>query len=171
MSTQTAPSDDAVRAAIQARQLQLLQALRGGAVPAGFDAAAVQRCGQSLIRKRTREAARALPAHSRWLEHLWIPQFARFAIERPAPSRGGPMADGLAFMSWLQDQSLIEQPEPRNVRVEAFFVRLRWKSTPDGAEPRRGMRIGLAFFTDRPRMLLAVRFTSRRHLLERHWWI
>jgi hypothetical protein len=171
MSTPSAPSDDAVREALQARQLQLLQALRGGTLPDGFDAAAVQRCGQSLIRKRTREAARALPAHSRWLERLWVPQFARFAIEQPAPSQGGPMADGLAFLRWLQVQSLIEQPAPRNVRVEAFFVRLRWKSTPDGAEPRRGPRIRLAFFTDRPRMLLAIRFTSRHHLFERHWWI
>lgn len=170
MSTPSAPSDDAVRDAIQARQLQLLQALRGGTLPEGFDAAAVQRCGQSLIRKRTREAARALPAHSRWLERLWAPQFARFALEHPAPARGGPMADGLAFLRWLEAQSLIEQPAPRNVRVEAFFVRLRWRSMPDGAEPRSGPRLGLAFFPDHPRILAAVRFTSRRRLFERHWW-
>ncbi|MCX5690751.1 MAG: hypothetical protein NTV94_13380 [Planctomycetota bacterium] len=170
MSTPSAQLFDANRETLQARQLQLLQALRGGTLPEGFDAAAVQRCGQSLIRKRTREAARALPAHSRWLERLWIPQFARFALERPAPSRGGPMADGLTFLRWLEAQSLIEQPPPRNVRVEAFFVRLRWKSTPDGAEPRTGPRIGLAFFTNRPRILLAARFTSRHHLFERHWW-
>lgn len=160
-----------IRARLQHQQRQLLDALRGHQVPKGFDAAAVHRCGQSLVRKRRREAARALPGHAKWLEPLWTAQFAAYAAACAAPGRGGPLADALGFLRWIQALAPLPATQrPRNVRVESVFVNLRWRVTPEGAVPRSGLRLAWAFFGEHPRLLLAVRFASRRRIVERHWW-
>jgi hypothetical protein len=171
MSRPPDQSTHAARETLAARERELLAALRGGPIPEGFDAAAVQRSATSLSNKRLREAARAWPAHAKWLGETWATMFATFASLRPAPGEGGPLADGRAFIDWAHTSGVKLPPFTRGAHVEMLFVRLRWRRTRGGMAPRRGLHVRAGFFRDRPRLLLAFRFAAPSAIIERHIWI
>ena len=171
MSRPPDQSTHAAREALAARERELLAALRGGPIPEGFDAAAVQRSATSLSNKRLREAARAMPAHAKWLGEAWATLFATFASLRSAPAEGGPLADACAFINWVRSSSMTLPPLTRGPCVEMLFVRMRWRRTKGGMAPRRGLHVRVGFFRNRPRLLLAFRFAAPSAILERHIWI
>jgi hypothetical protein len=135
------------RGAYAARQAQLLGALlRGGEPPAGFDAAQATAAGSSLRRKRGRAVAQAWPALALQLGDAFGPCFDVFARAVDAPTRGGPLADGLAFARSLRHVAALGD----DARVERLLAR--------AALRRRGIFAGAAWLRrPRPRLLVVAR--------------
>ena len=113
-------SDDA-RAALAVQQRQLIDALAGGSMPAGFDSVRVALAGRTLVSKRRRAVER------RWAALAATPgfaeQFAEYARQCPLPT-GGAVADGTAFYDRLAATGAVTD----SARVEraAFDASRRW---------------------------------------------
>ncbi len=99
-----------VRTQLAQQQGDLVRALLGqGELPAGFDVARVQLAARSLVNKRIREVARVWPALSRCLGDRFAERFKAFAQRTTPPSKGGPMADGRAFLATLREEDLDDE--------------------------------------------------------------
>ena len=99
---------DGDRADLAVRQQALLDRLTGPAatVPtAGFDGDQLAAARRSLLAKRMHEVARSWPATAGWLGERFPARFAAYASTHPLPSRGGPRADGAAFIATLEGRA------------------------------------------------------------------
>jgi hypothetical protein len=140
--------------ALAERQAELVRALvERRKPPAGFDAERLGRTGDSLIRKRAREAARAFPGLARTLGDAFAERFAAFARNVPPPSRGGPLADARAFARSLAAAGEL----PDAGRLEALGVDLRFATVAGSLVPRRGPAIGWTTLPERRRLVVAIR--------------
>ena len=117
----------ASRERLATEQAALVRALvSGGPVPDGFDPDRVRATVAALARKRAREAARAWPVLAAELGQEFTPAFLAHAARRPAPARGGALADGLAFADNLARQGRL----PGNARVEALLAAAHLSPSP-----------------------------------------
>jgi hypothetical protein len=115
------------RERLAAEQAALVRALVGGGpVPGGFDPGRVRATSAALARKRAREVARAWPVLAAELGEAFTGRFLADAARRPPPSRGGALADGLAFARALAREGRL----PGNARVEAMVAAARLSSRP-----------------------------------------
>jgi len=106
----------ASRERLAAEQAELVRALVGGGpVPGGFDPERVRATSAALARKRAREVARAWPVLAADLGEEFTGRFVADAARRPAPARGGALADGLAFARALSRQGRLS-PTPGSRR-------------------------------------------------------
>jgi len=150
------------RARLAAQQAVLVTALMSrGELPADFDAVRVRAAATSLARKRARATARAWPGLARDLGVRLGGLFAAYAKAATLPRKGGPLADGRAFASWLAARG--ELPEPG--RLQALAVDLRYASNPGGLALRRGPTCRAAWLHQSRRLIVAVRLPW----LGEHW--
>jgi hypothetical protein len=135
-------------------QARLVEALtRSGEVPEGFDGQRLRAAAEVLLRKRTREAARAWPALARALGESFDEKFRDFASRVPLPREGGPLADGRAFVADLAARGEL----PDEGRLEALGVDLHYRRTVNGLRRRRGPAVKAAWLPRARRLALAVR--------------
>jgi hypothetical protein len=140
-------------------QASLLRSLTcSGQVPEGIDRDRAEAAGVSLSIKRARSVARAWPDLAAALGNEFGARFADFAAGTPLPARGGPLADGLNFALWLARHS----PLPASARLEQLAVTLRYRSHPDGLEPRRGPALRWAWIDSPGQLVIAVRWSRHR---------
>lgn len=110
---------------LAAQQQALVAALvAGAALPAGFDAEAVQAATSALRRKRAGEVARTWPFLAASYGDAWVPAFAAWAADRPP---NGSLRDG-----WDFARSAL--PSLRPLALEELSSRER-AFTYDGASP------------------------------------
>ena len=116
------------------QQSELVFALAGQRPPpAAFDPEQVLAAARSLAVKRRRSVARAWPGLAASLGERFAAYFDDYAGAIPLPSRGGPLADGRAFLRWLPTS---EQSDA--IRIEVLTVDLRFVSTAADLRPRLG---------------------------------
>ncbi|HEX5752496.1 MAG TPA: hypothetical protein VFZ09_40195 [Archangium sp.] len=131
------PSDDA-RHRLERAQAGFLRALTGSAPsPPGFERSDVEAAAESLASKRRRAVARTWPSLARALGDGFRERFDAFARQTPLPARGGPLADGRAFIELLSR----EGPLPEAVSRQVLGVDLRFRRSGDGLVPRRGFSL------------------------------
>ena len=117
----------ASRERLAAEQAELVRALVGGGpVPGGFDPERVRATSAALARKRAREVARVWPVLAADLGEDFTGRFVADAARRPAPARGGALADGLAFARALSRQGRLSG----DARVEALLAAARLSPRP-----------------------------------------
>jgi hypothetical protein len=139
---------------LAARQAELVSALTGaGPAPASFDADRVAAAAEALGRKRARAAARAWPTLAAALGDRFAELFADYARTAPLPRRGGPLADGRAFVRRLTAASRL----PDEARLQVLAVDLEYAGSADGLVPRRGPAIQAAWLRGSRRLILGVR--------------
>ena len=123
---------------LAALQAELVAALAGRVdPPTGFDAARIRATAVSLASKRRRAVARAWPGIATALGDHYAERFDAYAETNPLPRDGGPLADGRAFLRWLdaRGETLDE------CRLQALAVDLRHRRTATGLAPRRGLAL------------------------------
>jgi hypothetical protein len=134
------------RERLAGQQAELVRALVGGGpVPGGFDPERVRATSAALARKRAREVARVWPVLAADLGEEFTGRFVADAARRPAPARGGALADGLAFARALARQGRLSP----NARVEAMLAAATLSSRP--------ARLGLALAGPPRRLVVTVR--------------
>lgn len=143
-------------------QAELVNALLGkDSVPAGFDASRLRAAEMALAAKRACEAAQTWPDLCRDLGERFTELFAAYAAVTPYPACGGPLADGRAFIRYLQARmDLPPAARLEAMRVDLFFVRRR-----DGLVPRHGPVLRVALLSHPRRLILAWRLPW----LGAHW--
>ena len=140
------PAAPVHRNRLAGQQADLVRALVGGGpVPGGFDPERVRATSAALARKRAREVARAWPVLAADLGEDFAGRFVADAARRPAPARGGALADGLAFARALARQGRLSP----NARVEAMLAAATLSSRP--------ARLGLALAGPPRRLVVTVR--------------
>jgi hypothetical protein len=112
----------------------------------------------SLAVKRARSVARAWPGLAAALGPEFEARFAEFAVGTLIPSRGGPLADGFAFAGWLDSQGLL----PAAGRLEQLAVSLRFRTCPEGLEPRRGPALTWAWIDPPGQLVVAACWSPSR---------
>src|SRR5271155_3374517 len=86
-------------------QAQLVRALVAqGPTPAGFDEDRVRAAARSLVNKRRQAVARVWPKLAEILGSAYNESFTRYAAVQPLPGCAAPLADGRAFLRWLDGQ-------------------------------------------------------------------
>ncbi len=144
-------TDDA-RSRLQARERELIHALRGEPAPAGIDEGMVALAAEGITRKRARQLARALPALATELGPDHPRTFAAFARAHPPPDGGG-VADGLAFAREIARKGPLSADALTEVLVARASVALR-----DGRlVRRRAPYLAVARAKGRMRLVLVVR--------------
>jgi transposase len=134
------------RERLAGQQAALVRALVGGGpVPRGFDPERLRATSAALAHKRARDVARAWPLLAADLGEEVTRRFAAAAARRPAPARGGALADGLAFARALARQGRLSP----NARVEAMLAAARLSPRP--------ARLGLALGGPPRRLVVTVR--------------
>jgi hypothetical protein len=151
------------RAKLAAMQAELVSALAGrGAPPPGFDAKRLRAVAASLAAKRLQAVARAWPALAEALGGDLAEHFGTFVATVPLPRRGGPLADGRAFVRWLAAAGAL----PDAGRLEALAVDLRFTVCADGLKRRRGPAMKAAWLRRPRRLIAAVRLPGIGE-----WWL
>lgn len=144
-------ADDA-RSRLQARERELIGALRGEPAPTGIDAEMVALAAEGITRKRARQLARAFPALVTELGPDYPRAFAAFARAHP-PTGGGGVADGIAFARERMKKGPLGAEAVTEVLVARGSVVLR-----DGRlVRRRAPYLGVARTKGRPRLVLVAR--------------
>lgn len=142
------------REQLSGAQAELLRALvANGPIPAGFDEQRLRATARSLINKRRQSLARAWPNLIRILGDAYRERFAQYAQAHPLPTGGAPLADGRAFLRWLDSQ----QPLCDAARLEALAFDMRFTMTADGLRPRHGMVVKLVKLRETPALVVAAR--------------
>ena len=119
-------------------QAQLVGALTEGApTPADFDGARLAATAEALLSKRARAVARAWPRLARAAGKTFATRFADYARAHPLPCDGSPMADGRAFVAWLERAGWLTD----EARVEAFAFDARYRIRKGQITPRRAPRL------------------------------
>lgn len=135
-------------------QADLVRALVAqGPIPAGFDAERVRAAARSLVHKRRQCVARAWPKLVEILGETYTETFTRYATARPLPDCPAALADGRAYLRWLDAQS----PLCDAARIEALAFDLRFVVTPTGLRLRRGFAFKSVKLHDPPARLIGVR--------------
>ena len=112
------------RARLEAREAELIRALRRGQPPPGLDARMVAMASAGITRKRTRQLARTCPALIRDLGPTYEERFAAFAQLNP-PCDGGAIVDGLAFGSAIAAERALSKAATIELMLIHSSVRIR----------------------------------------------
>jgi hypothetical protein len=116
-------------------QTELVRALVAqGPAPAGFNEERLGAAARSLVNKRRQTVARVWPKLVEILGSAYNESFTRYATTQPLPDCAAPLADGRAYLRWLDGQ----QPLSDAACVEALAFDLRFVVTPISVRPRRG---------------------------------
>lgn len=115
---------------------------------------------QSLIHKRAREAAHAIPRAAEFLGESFARTFAEFGAAHPAAR--DPSLDALAFLSWLLRRPGHALHLRETARYEIAWIEMR--------RERRWWRFGLfRLLRGRPLVALWWRFPGRAGCSYRQW--
>jgi hypothetical protein len=121
------------RTSLADQQAALVAALTGaGPVPPGFDPARIHAAAAALAAKRARAVLQVWPGVRRMLGSDFRARFDAYAAHAALPERGGPLADGRAFVRALGAQ----MPLSDEVKLQALAVDRHWQHTPRGLVPR-----------------------------------
>jgi hypothetical protein len=90
-------------------------------------------------------------------------RFTEFAAKTSIPSRGGPLADGRAFVQFLGENGKLAEEG----RLEALKVDLRYATVHDGLVTRRLPSVRTGWSPRRFGLVMAVRIPW----LGEYWWI
>lgn len=127
-------SEDA-RRQLARLQAQLVRALvEGDDAPTDFDRQRLTAAAEALLSKRARAVAHAWPRLARDLGDDFAARFASYARARPLSHDGSPLADGRAFIRWLERAG----PLSDDARLEAFAFDARYRIGKDRITRRRG---------------------------------
>jgi hypothetical protein len=138
-------------------QAAFLRALTGRAeVPPGFERSNVEAAAEALASKRRRAVARAWPSLARALWKEFRERFEAFARVTPLPARGGPLADGRAFVESLSGELVL----PETVCRQRLAVDLRFRQRGDGLVPRRGLSVVHGVLPGARHILLGIRWAG-----------
>lgn len=143
-------------------QAQLVGALvEGVPMPAGFDRERLAAVAEALRSKRARAVARAWPQSARAAGDAFAARFAEYARANPLPGDSSPLADGRAFVAWLERAGLLTDA----ARLEAFAFDARHRLRKGRVTARRGP--GLRVLRLRRRLVVVIRlpFVGERWLL------
>jgi hypothetical protein len=150
------PSDDA-RHRLAEAQAGFLRALTGSAeTPPGFERSDVEAAAEALASKRRRAVARTWPSVAQALGDGFRERFDAFARQTPLPARGGPLADGRAFIEALSR----EAPLPEAVSRQVLAVDLRFRQSGEGLVPRRGLSLVGGVLPASRRVLVGIRWAG-----------
>ncbi len=144
-------------------QARLVRALvEGATVPADFDGERFAAAAESLRSKRVRAVARAWPQLASAMGDAFVVRFAAYARVNPLPRDGNALADGRAFIDWLERADLLTDEG----RLEAFAFDARFKIRDDVIEPRRNacLRIRRMKATGRLIIFMRLPFIGERWL-------
>jgi hypothetical protein len=153
----------AIRQRLAATQAELVRALVDqGPIPAGFDSGRVRATARSLVNKRRQALARVWPTLVRGVGDRFVERYTTFATEHPLPASASTLADGRAFLAWL------DREEPLNdvLRVEAMSFDVRFVDTPQGLRRRGGFVLKLGKLPESGTRVLAMRLPW----LGERWW-
>lgn len=154
---------DHARSLLAKAQIALVQALtRQTSAPDDFDVSRLQVAADALIQKRVRHVDRAWPSLRRAFGPRLLDRFAEFAVTAAIPRRGGPLADGRAFVRYLDGRGEL----PEAVRMEALAVDLRFAAIHDGLIPRHLPTVRIGWFSPRVGLVVAVHVPW----LGEYWW-
>src|ERR1051325_9108891 len=118
------------------KQAELMRALvADGPIPAGFDEVRVRIAARSLINKRRNAVARVWPRLVKALGDAYVESFTAYATANPLPECPFPIADGRAFIRWLESRQTLSDA----ARIEAFAFDAHFIVTPRGLYRRRGL--------------------------------
>jgi hypothetical protein len=117
---------------------------------------------RSLVNKRRQCVARAWPNLVEALGSAFGESFTRYAVGQPLPACAIPLADGRAFLRWLD----AEKPLGDAACIEALAFDLRFVVTPAGLQPRRRFALKWVKLHERPAWLIGVRVPW----LGARWW-
>lgn len=140
------------RSRLEAREAELVRALRGGDPPPGLDERMIALTSAGITRKRTRQVAGAFPALASDLGADYQERFAAFAKTNP-PRHGGAIADGLAFGRAVAS----EQPLSKAATIERMATRSSITFRHAELRPRRAPYIALGCLTRPATLILVVR--------------
>jgi hypothetical protein len=144
-------------------QAELVRALVGqGPAPAGFDEERLRAAARALVNKRRECVARVWPKLVEILGSAYLEAFTRYATALPLPGCAAPLADGRAFLRWLDGQ----QPLSDAACLEALAFDLRFVVAPTSIRPRRGFALKSVRLHDTQARLIGVRVPW----LGERWW-
>ena len=136
------------------QQSNLVRALTGqGLHPAGFETARLQAAARSLLRKRMQSVAIAWPRLAKAMGEPLREKFAAYAATTPLPGHGGALADGRAFVRFLNAAREL----PDEGRLEAMAIDLRFVKRRGALVPRSGPAMRVALLPRRGKIVLAAR--------------
>jgi hypothetical protein len=142
------------RAQLAAQQAAVVSSLAGlRAAPDGFDVSRMRATALALATKRRRAVARAWPALTLMLGDRFAELFRGYGENAPLPLRGGPLADGRAFLRWLASAG--ENTDACSLQTLA--IDLRFRSTSDGLVPRRGPALRVVLLHGPLRLVIGLR--------------
>lgn len=148
---------------LAAQQAEVVRALvAGGPVPAGFHEERFRAFARSLVNKRRQALARVWPNIARILGEAYGERFTVYAQAHPLPEGGSTLADGRAFLRWLESQGLPGDA----ARIEALAFDLRWRPTALGLQRRGGFAVKLVKLRETPVLVIAMRLPW----LGERWW-
>lgn len=128
-------STDGARERLARAQHELMAALVGGGeIPPGFDQARVRAAAGSLHSKRYRSLEAAWPSLPAIIGAPFHALFHAFERDVTLPEYGGPLADGRAFIAWLERAG---EAVPVVARLNAVGIDLRFHFDDKGLRPRR----------------------------------
>lgn len=154
---------DHVRARLAKAQFALVQALSQQTIALGnFDASRLQAAADALIQKRACSVSRTWPALWHSLGRVFMDRFTEFAATTSIPRRGGPLADGHAFVRFLRQRGELSDEG----RLEALAVDLRYAAVQDGLVPRRLPTVRIGWFPRRFGLVVVVQVPW----LGEYWW-
>ncbi len=155
---------DHARVRLAKAQSALVQALlRRTSSPHDFADARLQAAAEALIQKRAGSVGRAWPGLRCALGPCFLDRFAEFAATTPLPCRGGPLADGRAFVRFLEGRGEL----PEEGRLEALAVDLRYTAAYGGLVPRRLPAVRIRWFPKRFGLVVALQVPW----LGQYWWM
>jgi hypothetical protein len=135
-------------------QAQLVGALvEGTTAPADFDRLRLAAEAEALISKRARAVARAWPQLASVLGDEFAARFASYAGAHALPCDASPMADGRAFIAWLDGEGRLTD----EARLEAFAFDARYRVRKARITPRRGPCLRLLWLSVPRRLIVIIR--------------
>jgi len=153
----------AARKSLAATQAELVRALVAqGPIPTGFDQSRIRATARSLVNKRRQALEHAWPKLVRGMGDPFVERFCTFAAEHPLPASASTLADGRAYLAWLDRQ----HPLNDLLRVEAMSFDVRFVDTPTGLRRRTGFVVKTAKLRESGTRVLAVRLPW----LGERWW-
>ncbi|HKQ03627.1 MAG TPA: hypothetical protein VJ464_00735 [Blastocatellia bacterium] len=144
-------------------QAQLVGALvEGTTAPADFDGSRLAAAAEALISKRARAVARAWPQLARVFGDEFAASFASYARAHRLPCDASPMADGRAFIAWLDGEGRLTD----EARLEAFAFDARYRVRNAQITPRRGPSLRILRLSVQRRLIVVIRlpFVGERWL-------
>lgn len=144
-------------------QAELVRALVArGPTPNGFDARRIAAAARALVSKRRQAVARVWPSIVKTLGDAFVERFTAYAEAQPLPLSGSPLADGRAFMAWLESQSSLTD----ELRVDALAFDVRYVETTSGLRKRHGFLVKSVKLRETRARMVALRLPW----LGERWW-